>query len=111
MELILIIIAVVIICLWLWISVLSLICLVLDPDLESIQRWGQGIVVVLIPFAGASLILKLVNDHSPEVIEKFYIPWPFYNLVIDKKLRSNGPGSNGEESPGVHSGGSGSGGD
>lgn len=92
-------------CLWLWVTILALLCLILDPDLEPIQRWGQALVVLLIPYLGASLILKLVNDHSPEVIARFCIPWPFSLIVQDRKLTSNGSGSNGEEIPGSHSAG------
>lgn len=114
MEIILIV-AVLATCLWLWVTILALLCLILDPDLEPIQRWGQALVVLLIPYLGASLILKLVNDHSPEVIARFYIPWPFSLIVLDRKLLSNGLGSNGEDIPGSHSAGrhsgDGSGGD
>jgi uncharacterized membrane protein YgcG len=92
------------VCLWLWVSVLAILCLFLDPDLEPIQRWGQIIIVILLPLIGASIILKLVNDHSPEVINKFYIPWPFKGLVLNKPLRHGGLGHNTEEQPGSHSG-------
>ncbi len=88
--------------LWLWISILSILCLFLDPDLEPIQRWGQAIIVVLLPYIGALFILKMVNEHSPEVVSKFYIPWPFKNIVLDKSLRHGGSGNNREEQPGMH---------
>ena len=87
----------------LWVNILAILCVVYDPDLDPIQRWGQGVVVILFPFFGASLVLYLVNGHSPEVISRFYIPWPFSNLVKDKRLLKGGPGSNGEEIPGSHS--------
>ncbi len=90
--------------LWLWISILSILCLFLDPDLESIQRWGQAIIVVLLPYIGALFILKMVNEHSPEVVNKFYILWPFKNMVLDKSIRNGGLGHNSEEQPGSHSG-------
>ena len=109
MEVILILLSIIAVFFWLWISVLSILCLFLDPDLEPIQRWGQMIIVILLPYIGASIILKLVNDHSPEVIDKFYIPWPFRKLVLDKPLRHSGSGNSGsdqnrEEVPGSHSG-------
>lgn len=104
MEVILILISIIAVFFWLWISALSILCLFLDPDLEPIQRWGQMIIVILLPYIGASIILKLVNDHSPEVIDKFYIPWPFRNLVLDKPLRHSGSAQNREEVPGSHSG-------
>jgi len=92
-------------CLWLWLTVLSILCLMLDPDLNPIQRWGQALVVLLVPYLGSTLILKLVNDHSPDVIARFYIPWPFSLMILDRKLSRNGLGSNGEEIPGSHSAG------
>ncbi len=93
--------------LWLWITAIALLCLFMDPELTGVQRWGQSLVVLLLPLLGAALILKLVNDHSPEVIARFYIPWPFKSMVTNKPLLSNGPGSHAEEAPGIHSGGHG----
>jgi uncharacterized membrane protein YgcG len=77
----------------LWIDTLSILCLFLDPELEPIQRWGQTVFIILIPFFGAALVLKLVKDHSPDVIGRFYIPWPFRGLVEDKPLRNSGTGA------------------
>lgn len=104
MEIVYLTVAVAAICLWLWITVLSVLCLFLDPDLESVQRWGQAIVVVLLPYFGAIFILKMVNEHSPEVVERFYIPWPFRNMILDKSIRRGGAGHNSEEQPGSHCG-------
>jgi hypothetical protein len=95
MELI-VIIAATILVLLLWIDTLAILCLFLDPELEAIQRWGQTIFVLLVPFFGAALVLILVNGHSPEVISRFYIPWPFRGLVEDKPLRTRRTGSNRE---------------
>lgn len=103
MELMWIGLSVVVLSMLLWIDILAILCVIYDPELEPIQRWGQNFVVILIPFFGASLVLYLVNGHSPEVINRFYIPWPFSNLVKDKGLLKDGPGSNGEEIPGSHS--------
>ncbi len=72
--------------LWVWVSALSMLCLIYDPDLEPVQRWGQTAIILMIPFVGAIIVLRLVNDHSPEVIHKFYIPWPFKRWVQNKKL-------------------------
>ena len=87
----------------LWINVLAILCLFLDPDLEPVQRWGQSIVVILFPFIGASLILHLVNTHSPEVIQRFYIPWPFSKLIQDSPVRPHNNNDDREETPGIHS--------
>lgn len=116
MELVLIALAIVVFSMLLWINCLAILCIYNDPDLEPFQRWSQGVIVILFPFFGASLVLYLVNGHSPDVVNRFYIPWPFINLVKDKKIRAGGPGHNGEEMPGSHSGsfhdgGSGGGGD
>lgn len=81
---------------------IALLCLVLDPQLETVQRFFQGIVVILLPYLGAAFILKLVYEHSPEVVLRFFIPWPFKNMIVDKELIGNGPGTNGEEVPGAH---------
>lgn len=103
MEVMLILVGIIAISFWLWVSVLSILCLFLDPDLEPIQRWGQMLIVILLPYIGASLILKLVNDHSPEVIDRFYIPWPLRDLVLDKPLRHSGLANHKEEASGLHS--------
>lgn len=104
MEVLLLIFITAAICLWLWISGVSILCLFLDPDLESVQRYSQMVMILLLPYIGASIVLKFVNDHSPEVINRFYIPWPFKGLVQNKEFRSVGSGSNNEEIPGAHSG-------
>lgn len=42
------------------------------------------LIVILLPYIEASIILKLVHDHLPEVIKKFYIPWPF--MVVQQSV-------------------------
>ena len=86
-----------------WLTFLALLCVMLDPELNRVQRWGQSVVVILVPIIGPLLILKLVNDHSPEVVSRFYIPWPFRQVILNKPTRPHGQGSNKEEIPGVHS--------
>jgi hypothetical protein len=98
-----IIISFLIFSIWLWINTLAILCLFLDPDLEPVQRWGQTIAVALFPFIGASFILYLANEHSPEVVSKFYIPWPFSKLVKSKPGQSHGGAEEREEIPGLHS--------
>ncbi|WP_299773318.1 hypothetical protein [uncultured Pseudoteredinibacter sp.] len=95
------------IAMWVWISLLAILCLFLDPDLEPIQRWGQAGIVIILPFIGPAFVLMLVNEHSPEVVARFYIPWPFRMIVLNRQQRRGGQGSNGEEAPGIHSGGHG----
>jgi len=104
-----------IVIIWLWISTLALLCLFLDPDLEPIQRWGQAAMVLLLPFFGASLVLMFVNEHSPEVVDRFYIPWPFKSLVLNKADRrrsgeSSGAGVSDSNNVPFHNGSGGDGG-
>ncbi len=87
-----------------WITLLALIYVVLDPELTSIQRWGQGIFVLVVPVLGPSIVLSLVNDHSPGVIRRFYIPWPLNRLFVEEPPKRDSFGSNGEEIPGAHGG-------
>ncbi|GEM_PF-1744547 len=88
MDIVLIIVIVLIVAVWLWLNTLALLCLFLDPDLAPIQRWGQSVFILLVPFLGASFALLLIKSHSPEVVAKFYIPWPFSRLIDDKPSRS-----------------------
>lgn len=89
-----------------YLLVISLLCIHLDPELDKVQKWGQSIFAILIPILGPCFVLHTVNDHSPKVIEKMYIPWPFKSIVIPStKIHKSGPGSNGEEISGAHSGG------
>ena len=83
------------VCLWIYLDTLAILCLFLDPELQSIQRWGQTIIVIIFPYLGASFILSLVNQHSPQVIRHFYIPWPFNRLILNKPQRTDGPGYHG----------------
>lgn len=110
MDIVLLILGLTMSVLWLWITVLALLCLFLDPDLEPVQRWGQLTIVLLIPLLGATVVLRMVNDHSPEVVARFLIPWPFSLVIRDKPVLKGGPGSNGEELPGSHSAGASEGG-
>lgn len=89
---------------WVWISVLAILCLFLDPDLEAIQRWGQAVIVLIFPLIGPAFVLMLVNEHSPEVVARFYIPWPFRRVILNRQQQRGGSGHNGEEAPGIHSG-------
>ena len=89
---------------WVWLTILSIFCLILDPDLDLVQRSGQCIVVILFPILGAIFVLSLINDHSPEVIARFYIPWPFKSMVLNKDQSKGGPGHNNGDLPDLRSG-------
>ena len=67
-----------------WTYFLALICIGLDPQLTPLQKFGQLLVVMLLPLVGPVLVLYIVNTHSPEVIARFYVPWPFARIVRGK---------------------------
>jgi ABC-type iron transport system FetAB permease component len=83
---------------WLWLSFIGTIAARLDSTLDPFQKKAQIIIVWLIPFIGASLIIFLVNQHSPEVIPRNLIPWPFKNLIFGKPRARNKDRDNNEES-------------
>lgn len=113
MEIALIIFGCLCVLVLLYLNVISTLCVCLDPELEPVQKWGQSVVIWVVPFIGSSLILHFVNDHSPEVIERFYIPWVFKSIVLGTPIRKGTNDNTGEEMPGVHGSGldGGSGGD
>ena len=86
---ILIIIAGFLIIISLWLNVIASIALKHDDMLDPFQRRAQFIIVWLVPLMGASLILYLVNEHSPNVIPRNWIPWPFRSMVFNKQVKSN----------------------
>ena len=106
MELALIVVSVVAVLLLIYMNILATLCLFLDPDLSKIQRNGQLIFAWLIPYLGASVVIHLVSQHSPEVAKRLYIPWPFRSMVDDKPLRKKNYHGSAEEMPGIHSVGS-----
>ena len=85
----------------LWMNVLALLCAYLDPELRPTQKLSQSIFIILVPIFGAVIVLKVVNDHAPGVIERFYIPWPLRSLVLDKPLSNYGIANNNESATGV----------
>jgi len=100
---------IILVLMWAWISALAILCLFFDPDLKPIQRWGQVVIVLIFPLIGPAFVLILVNEHSPEAVARFYIPWPFRKIVLNGEQRGGGKGHNSEEAPGIHSGGTGGG--
>ena len=102
MEVTLIVISIAVLLLLLYLNFLASICLILDPDIEPIQKWGQLIFAWVVPFIGAPTVLHLVFHHSPEVVKRFYIPRPFRGMVLGKALRKSKYGNNYEEIPGLY---------
>ena len=74
---------------WIWLCMLALMAAKHDRTLDPFQRKAQMIIVLVIPFIGASIVLHLVNGHSPDVIPRKWIPWPLRNLIIGKERVRN----------------------
>jgi hypothetical protein len=83
---------------WLWLSFIGTIAVRFDSTLDPFQKKAQILIVWIFPFIGASLIIYLVNLHSPEAIPRNLIPWPFRNLIFGKPRASNKNRDNREES-------------
>ena len=74
---------------WAWLCILGVMAAKHDTTLNPFQRKAQVTIVLLIPFIGASIVLHLVNAHSPDVIPRKWIPWPLRNLIIGKEPPRN----------------------
>ena len=72
-----------------YLSVLASLSVYCDKTLTSFQRYAQWATVWLIPLLGASFVLHLVYDHSPEAIPENWIPWPFKGLIYGKRIKRN----------------------
>jgi len=73
----------------LWLNFIAYIAVKHDQTLNSFQKKSQIIIVLLLPYIGASLVLHMVFDHSPEAIPKKLIPWPFKKIIYGKPPRPN----------------------
>jgi hypothetical protein len=83
---------------WLWLSFIGTIAARFDSTLDPFQKKAQVVIVWAFPFIGASLVIYLVNQHSPDAIPRNLIPWPFKNLIFGKPRASNTNRDNNEES-------------
>ena len=81
MDAISIFLLIVLLATWLWLNALGTLAARYDGTLNPFQRKAQIIIVWLVPFLGASLILYLVAQHSPEAMPRKWVPWPFRSLV------------------------------
>lgn len=70
-----------------------------DHTLDRFQKLSQLLFVWLIPIFGASFVIHLVYDHSPEAIPKNWIPWPFKTLIYGKPIKRNNNRDNNEMEP------------
>jgi hypothetical protein len=83
---------------WLWLSFIGTIAARFDSTLDPFQKKAQIIIVWIFPYIGASLIIFLVNQHSPDAIPRNLVPWPFKNLIFGKLKPGNNNRDNNEES-------------
>ena len=77
-------IIVIILVLWIWMSVVGVVAVLRDATINSFQRKSQIVVSIIFPIIGPLFILHLVNEHSPEAIPRFLIPWPFRSILFGK---------------------------
>ena len=69
-----------------WLNLLATIAVKYDYTLAPFQKNAQILFVWVLPVIGASFILRLVFEHSPNAIPKSWIPWPFKSLVYSKAV-------------------------
>jgi len=86
---ILLFITVIFVFILLWLNIIASIAVKYDQTLESFQKKAQTILIWLVPFLGASFVLHMVFQHSPEAIPKKLIPWPFKQAIYGKRTQSN----------------------
>lgn len=73
----------------LWLNFLATLSVKYDHTLNNFQKGAQLFFVWLIPFIGASFVIHLVYEHSPEAVPKKWIPWPFKKLIYGKPINPN----------------------
>lgn len=72
-----------------WLNFIATIAVKHDHTLDAFQKKAQLIFVWLIPYLGASFVLHMVFDHSPEAIPEKLIPWPFKKIIYGKPPKDN----------------------
>ena len=72
-----------------WLNILATVGIRHDDTLNRGQRLAQYLFVWLIPLFGASFIIHLIFEHSPEVIPTNWIPWPFKKLIYGREIKPN----------------------
>jgi len=75
--------------LWIWLCVLGSIAIVRDETLESFQTIAQLAFVWLVPYIGLFLVIYLVNSHSPNVIPRRLVLWPFRSMILGPQIPAN----------------------
>ena len=65
----------------LYMALLASFLVLVDPELPPIQKVTKCVLAWLVPFVGPAMVLHLVADHSPELIRRLWIPWPFRKAI------------------------------
>lgn len=86
---ILLIIGVVSLVIIVWVNILATIAVRYDQTLNTFQRNSQSLFIWFVPIIGASFILKLVFEHSPDAIPKGWILWPLKGMIYGKPMKPN----------------------
>lgn len=73
----------------LWLNILATIAVKCDYTVNNTQRVMQMFFVWLVPFLGASVVLRLVYQYSPNTIPRSWIPWPFKKIIYGKPIKAN----------------------
>lgn len=89
MEMLLSVVALLALTVLLWLNALAIFVLRHDHTLETSQKIAQAFIVLLVPFAGAGLVLHLVVEHHPNAIPHNWIPWPFRKMVFGDSRKPN----------------------
>ena len=88
-EITFIVIGVLILAIHVWLAFMASVAIYCDNTLELFQRYFQWTIAWVIPLIGASFVLHLVYEHSPEAIPKKWIPWPFKGMIFGKPAKPN----------------------
>jgi hypothetical protein len=73
----------------LYLLILATVAVQLDRRLRLGPRIGQLTVAWLLPFVGPCLVLLMINEHSPEVAARLWLPWPFSGMVRNRARPRN----------------------
>jgi hypothetical protein len=84
----------------LYLNVLATFLTIVDVYWPATTRLAHVFLIWLVPFAGALIKLYWVSMHSPELIERLWIPWPFRSAVEERRFGGD-PKNAVESEPGV----------
>ncbi len=74
---------------WVWLSSVASYVAYIDGTNEPTQVIGQIFLAWVFPIVGSVFILYFSAQHSPELIPRKLIPWPFKGIVFGKRSAPN----------------------